>query len=113
MPSPHFISLQDGIDLTTLFRTNRETVLDGDYRGNDLLPICETFDRDAFDTVLAQTGCEKIRIYFGMDEELQVHCVVVGVDDHDNDMLSEEEHKILENARRCPTDCPPSSDLNS
>jgi hypothetical protein len=84
----------------------------------DVLPICETFKRNAFDDLLSQDGCVGIRFYLGMDDEFKVVLVAVGVNENDEDMLpvSEDfltdENKILENGYRCPTTCPPPSVLN-
>jgi hypothetical protein len=114
----HFISLQDAIDLTVQFRTSREAVLASLYQDQNILPLSETFDRAAIDTLLAQTGCEKMRIYYGMTEDYQLHAVLVGVDENNEDMLAEnllesEEDILLEKGFRCPEICPPSSPLNS
>jgi hypothetical protein len=54
----------------------------------DLLPISETFSRDAFDALLAQPGCAGVRIYYGMDDQFKVHAIVMGVDASDRDIIS-------------------------
>jgi len=108
-----FISLHDAIILTSDFRSNKENILATAYRGVGTLPICETFDRSVLDDLLAQTGCEKIRVYLGMDTNYKVKIVVVGVDSHDEDILTSGTELIAEDGYRCPTQCPPSSSLNS
>ena len=114
-----FISLQDAINMTTLYRAERENILAEEYREQNILSICETFDRDVFDIVLAQEGCKGLRVYYGMKENYQVHAIVVGVNENNEDMLpttgmlpATENFSIIEEARRCPDDCPPPSDLN-
>lgn len=109
------ISSQTAIDMTTLHRAQRENILDTSFKSQNILPKCETFDRDVFDTVLAQTGCEAVRIYYGMDEDKKVHAIIVGVNGDGEDMFSSksDSNAIFEEATRCPNDCPPSSDLNS
>lgn len=111
----HLISLEQAVDMTTLYRADRETILATSYKGQNILPFCETFDRDAFDILLAQTGCVGIRIYYGMVSSKKVHAVIVGVDSNDADIIFPETQlsKIVEESRRCPNDCPPASDLNS
>jgi hypothetical protein len=110
-----FISLEDAVDMTTLYRQDKETILSSTYQNHNILPKCETFERDYFDDVLAQSGCVGIRIYYGMDENNKVHAIVVGVNGDDEDIIfpNTDNSLIIEEAKRCPDDCPPSSDLNS
>ena len=111
--SSNLISLQDAIDMTTTFRDEKENILIQSLRGQNILPICETFGRSAFDTLLAQTGCEGIRVYFSMDSSLKVKLVIVGVDGNKADILTTSNEKIAEDGQRCPDICPPDSPLNS
>jgi hypothetical protein len=52
-----------------------------------------------------------VRIYYGMDETLSVHAILVGVDQNGNDILpiaatgDEEEGIIVEEGRICPPHC--------
>jgi hypothetical protein len=117
----HFISLATAADMTRTFRGNREAILEPSYQGLNLLPICETFDREAFDQLLLQQDCNGIRIYYGMDESLKVHAVMVGVNAAGEDMVSSgsnaglvaEDDVIIENGGRCPDICPGGSPLNT
>lgn len=116
----HFISLQEAIAMTTLYRQERETILESDYRNQNILPIAESFGRSAFDTVLAQTGCAGLRIYYGMGEDLKVHAIIVATDTNGHDLLpagnllnEEDEEVIIERGNRCPDLCDSSSPLNS
>src|SRR2546423_13093659 len=108
-----FISLQDAVDLTSQYRSYKETILATAYRNQNVLPVCETFDRDTLDRLLAQTDCQKIRIYLSMDTNYKVKIVVVGVDSNDEDILTKNSEVIGEDGYRCPTQCPPPSPLNS
>ena len=114
----HSISLADAISMTSLHRQEKENILDTNYKNNNTLPLCETFDRDAFDTVLAQSGCTGLRIYYGMNSSNQVHAIIVGVNDDNEDMIPSNSSdsptsQIIEAGIRCPVDCPPPSDLNN
>jgi len=109
----HNITLQDAIDMTTRFRANKENILAQAYRGQNILVICETFTRDAFDDLLAQQDCQKIRIYFGMDSSYKIKVIAVGVDSNDDDILTSRAELISEQGLPCPPICPPSSPLNS
>ena len=122
MPTNHFISLQTGIEMTTLYRQEKENILASAYKDQNILPISETFDRAAFDTLLGETGCTAVRIYYGMSEDLLVHAIIVGVDENNEDILpshenvlsnsAETDESILEQGVRCPEDCAPPSPLN-
>lgn len=114
-----FISLQTAIDLTTRFRNQREAMLDATYQGRDVLPLSETFHRDAIEQLLAVENCEGIRVYYGCSESNdQLHAILVPVDENNQDILSasslqnEDDPLIVENGQRCPPSCPPPSVLN-
>ena len=114
-----FISLQQAIDMTTLYRAERENILAEAYKEQNILALSETFDRGEIDEILSKSGCEAIRIYYGMDEELRVHAILVPVDENNEDILPPSNEinvvgdDIVEQSRRCPDDCPPESPLNS
>jgi hypothetical protein len=112
---PHRISLDTAIKMTTLYRAQRNRILGLEYQNRDLLPLSETFDRSAFDRLLAQPNCAAVRMYYGMDENLQVHAVVVGVNANDQDILptpDAPEAEILDVSKLCPPLCPVTSLLN-
>ena len=114
--------------MTTLYRESRDKILLEQYQGLNILPIAETFDRDAIDKLLSQEGCQKIRIYFGMDEALLLHAILVGADADNNDILPSGSSTTLDNpegesddndhtgivdlAQRCPPECGSLSPLN-
>lgn len=105
------ISLEEAIDLTTRYQANRPSNF----------PICETFDIDAVNALLAVSGCKFLRVYYGMKENLDVDVLLVAADENGQDILpsagtaalSDGDPIILEDGIRCPPDCPPSSALNS
>jgi hypothetical protein len=114
-----YISLQQAIAMTTLYRGQKENILADAYKGRDILALSETFDRDICDTLLAKPDCAKLRIYYGMDESLKVHAILVPVNDNNEDILpdssqakSAEGRDIGELAVRCPPICPTGSPLN-
>lgn len=110
-----FISLDEAKIMTARYRAEKENILAPDYKGQDILSICETFNRAEFDYVLAQEGCAGLRFYFGMTEELKVKVIVVGVTSDNKDILpsssamlaeGDEGKGIVEYGRPCPPDCP-------
>jgi hypothetical protein len=116
----HFISLQEAIDMTSLYRQEQENILKPAYQNQNILARSEAFDRAAFDTLLAKNGCAGLRIYYGMDTSLKVHAIIVPIDENGNDILpsansltEEGEDDIAERGIRCPDSCPVDSPLNN
>jgi hypothetical protein len=113
----HFISLNDGIDLTSRFRSNCETMLAPSFRDSGTLPFSETFNRYDIKVLLDKENCEAIRVYLGMDDSQQVRMLLVGVNVHNEDILPGPSlegggEDIVEEGHRCPDTCPPPSPLN-
>jgi hypothetical protein len=120
MSTTHVISLSTAIAMTSRFRNNKNTILSSSYQNQDVIPNCETFDKESIETVLNQEGCVAFRVYYGMDENLKIHAILVGVNGNGADILpvesslleEEPEGVILEEGQRCPPYCPPTSPLN-
>jgi hypothetical protein len=114
------ISLDVAIQMTTLYRTQKENILAEPFKGQNILPISETFDRSAFDSLLNEADCVGVRIYYGMSDNLEIHAVAIGVNSKNEDILPsstgdqvlDSPPVIVEDAIRCPDDCPPESPLN-
>lgn len=118
----HFITPGQAKKLTKNFRGKRERMVRDEFRGPKTLPLCETFDRAAFEALLAQPGCQSIRIYLGMDEGHEVKLIAVGVNEKGQDILpdasrtadfSADSGVIVEEGQRCPENCPEASYLNT
>ena len=109
MNTNHEISLQTAVDMTNRYRANKPVNF----------PISETFGVDAINRLLATTGCASLRIYYGMKTDNQVDAILVAVNAAGEDLLpnltssGDEDPVILEDALRCPTDCPSESPLNT
>lgn len=71
-------------------------------------PKAHLFHREAFDQLLAQPGCQAIRIYRGRGKGGEHHLVMVGVDSTGADMTS---GAVMERCDPCPPDCDPASAL--
>jgi len=120
-PGSHFISLARAIEMTGLFRVQKENILEEEFKNEDILPISETFNRSDLETLLAKPGCAALRTYFGMDESLKVRLVIVAVNEEADDILplpsvNEEEEDpgyAVEEGIRCPPICANPSPLNS
>ena len=114
-------------------------MLSGEFKTKCSIPICETFDRAAFDYVLAKPGCVGLRVYFAMDDDDMLRVVIVGVNEKGADMVDpsatqtsafrsslmsadststdpdplDDPSGIIEQGTRCPDICPPDSPLNT
>jgi len=115
----HSISLQQAIEMTKRYRDQRSNALTPAFR-NSLL-TSETFNRAAFDSLLAAPGCAGIRIYFGMDEKMVVKLVAVAVNEKDEDILPSDMISMatdggtpppVEQGLPCPPYCPPPGHLS-
>ena len=110
----HFITLDEAKIMTARYRAEKENILAPEYKGQNILSICETFNRGEFDFVLAQQGCVGLRVYFGMTPELKVKVIVVGVDADNKDILPSSSvaltdgggKGVVEYGRPCPDHCP-------
>ena len=120
MPN-HLISLEAAAEMTASYRRDMNTILAEPFREQGILAVSETFVRAAFDTLLSETGCAAVRIYYGMSADLKVHAVVVGVNTNNEDILpspanalasDDDEPVILEESQRDPMFDTPASPLN-
>ena len=123
----NLISLDQAIDMTTLYRAQKDNILNEAFKGKNILPISETFDRAAFQAILDQPNCVSVRIYNSMSEDLIIRSIIVGVDSNNEDLLPESSDPlkikmkaaaselpppIVEVGIICPPACPPPSKLN-
>lgn len=109
LAASHYITLSQAQDMTARFRNSGTTVLKDEYANIDILANSETFSIDAFQSFFSNPDCKGIRVYTGMDTDLKVHSILVGVDINGEDILppvDDSEIKILEEGKRCPPYCP-------
>lgn len=119
--SPGFISLQKAIDMTTRYRENMNAVIDPVYGSRGVLCICDTFDKAAIETLVNKPECAAIRLYYGMNEDLQLRPILVAVNSNNEDILPTSStlgndvvsDDIVDDASKCPPFCPPPSPLNT
>ena len=106
----HLINLSAASEMTDRYRNNRNSILQTTYQSSDLLPLSETFNVNDINLLISQTGCEAIRIYYGMTDNLQVHAILVAVDEGNADIIPDpldtsniNENVIVEEGQRCPS----------
>ncbi|HEY4149186.1 MAG TPA: hypothetical protein VGM41_09665 [Chitinophagaceae bacterium] len=123
----HAIPLVDAAAMTLRYRENKTLILQPQYPP-EILALCETFNKDGIVALANNPLAVGIRIYYGMDENLSVHAILVGVDAQGADILppaaagsaarraadddDDGDDDILEDGIRCPPTCPPGSPLN-
>ncbi len=106
----HFITLDEAIKMTALYREKKTKPLNAEQRAEAFPSNSETFDLAPFFSLLAQPGCKALRVYYGMSLDLRVHLIVVGVDGKNQDMVSGEE-SIIERGVICPPVCPDNNSI--
>jgi hypothetical protein len=116
----HSITLDDAKKMIKKFKDEKDTIVKDEFKGQHLVPVCESFDRAPFDALLRREDCKGVRIYYGMkDGGKRVHAIIVGFDADGKDILpiagiatDDLDPLIIEESLPCPTYCPPPSDLN-
>ena len=93
------ITLQEGSTLTSNYRNANPNATLGHYIGKDII-----------NTILGQSGCVGIRVYYGLDSSGEKQLVFVGVDANGNDMVT---GTIADRTVGCPQSCSTGNALNS
>ena len=92
------ISLSTASGMTASWRSNHSRDPKAIFIGRDLI-----------DTILGQTDCQGIRVYFGEDAVGAMQIIMVGADSDENDIIG----TIADGGLPCPTRCSEANDLNS
>lgn len=117
----HVISLETAVEMTQRYRAEKQSLL-VDPTDETILPVCETFSRDAVLNLLNTAGAAAFRIYYGMTVNQNIHAILVAVAQNGSDILpappsitanTEDDPTLLEDGQRCPYTCPPESPLNT
>lgn len=95
----HHISLPEAAAMTANFRNSNPMGVKG-----------FAFSKNILQEILNQPGCEGIRIYNAIDDNMMPTVVITGINQDDSDQYTQ---TLAEYARRCPDDCPPPNPLNS
>jgi hypothetical protein len=104
--SAHQISYEQAKSLVDRYRVRRPVMTTTGYENS--LPYSETFDAKEVQRLLDQPGCVSFRIYYGMNEEVAVCLILVGVNDKGEDIIQTpqgNEAVILEYGVLCPPKC--------
>jgi hypothetical protein len=108
----HHITLEEGASMIGNFGAVRETLLAGTTGGGASLPVYETFNLKAIDSLLCQPNVVGFRVYLAMDNQNQVRFVLTGVDGEGRDVIQRKQENpahmatsdemILEAGQRWP-----------
>ncbi len=117
LPTPsHEISVDLAIEMTSRYREFKEQILAAGYQNDGTLALCETFSKTAIQNLIEGDECTGFRIYYGMDDALKVHALLVGVNAEGVDILPVNPNvptsQLLEDGHRNPPANTPSSPLN-
>jgi hypothetical protein len=98
-PRDHRISLEAAAGFTRRYRQG----------AGENAQKAGAFHADQVQQLLAQPGCDALRIYYAIDDKGQETFVLVGVDGNDKDMTG---GTLLEFGFPCPPFCDDGSGLN-
>lgn len=116
----NLVPISTAIEMYKRFQQNKDSILASQYQGTNLLATSETVNAHDVKLLLSQPDCVGLRVYSGMDEFLQIHSMLVGVDSNGNDIviknssdgLKDEGGYIVNDGYRCPPVCLPTSIFN-
>jgi hypothetical protein len=100
-PNPlslYTIPLEEAIQWTSAWRAARGSGAVRSFR----------IDVAELQEIISERGCMYMRVYFGMNSEGDEKLVLVGVNEHDRDMIS----KVYDFTQPCPSTCDNSSPLS-
>jgi len=104
----NLVPLSDAKLMVKTYLENKSKVIPND----STLPNTETFDSEAFVALLNQPDCVKVRLYYGMNENLEICAIIVGVDSNGNEIYIEnkglngvDETYVIEDGLKCPPAC--------
>ncbi len=84
----HQITLKQAIELTTTYQKEKNQILKAEYANTNMLPVSETFHKSAFEELINQPGCVKIKSLFWHGFRIRkCDLVFVGEDKNDEDLL--------------------------
>jgi hypothetical protein len=96
----HGITLSQAAAMT---KNYRDTISTGQI-------IAHYFGGEAIQTIIDQSGCVGIRIYYGLNDEGVKQLIICGVNADGNDLY---EGSLAERSLTCPLDCSSANPLNT
>jgi hypothetical protein len=108
----NLLPVTDAKAMVKTYLDNKSTVLKPEYLELNVLSNTITYGVDAFKNLVNNPKCTQIRMYFGMNEKLEITGIFVGVDPDGNEILIQNEANLstgtdytLDEGIRCPPTC--------
>ncbi len=95
MNTQHIITLAEAQTLTHAYQNSQLAINQ---------PISLSIPKSEIESLISQTECSKLRMYFGMNEQNKLTIVLIAADNNGNDITS---GIILDRGDTCPVFCPP------
>jgi hypothetical protein len=99
------ITLANAKAMAQRYLSNRAGILKTQY-SVDILPACETFNKNDITALITQTGCVSFRVYYAMKDDLTICAILTAVDSQGIDILVPGNTIVIEEGQRCPPNCP-------
>lgn len=94
------IALTDAAAMTKNYRDANPGATKAHFFGNTII-----------NKILAQSGCEGIRIYYGIDSDNALQLILVGAESNEDDQIATG-HTIADISSPCPNSCGVANALN-
>jgi hypothetical protein len=108
----NLLPVTDAKVMVKTYLDNKSTVLKSEYLELNVLSNTITYGVDAFKNLVNNPKCAQIRMYFGMNEKLEITGIFVGVDPEGNEILIQSNTNLggnteytLDEGLRCPPTC--------
>jgi hypothetical protein len=108
----NLLPVTDAKFMVKTYLENKSTVLKQEYLENNILSNTITYGVGAFKRLLDNPNCTQIRMYYGMNEKLEITSIFVGVDQEGNEILIQNDDNLVEvteytidEGLRCPPTC--------
>lgn len=108
----NLITLKSAKEKVKLFLNNKNKVISSEYADRNIISNSETVDAKAVRLILDQPDCQGFRLYYGMNEQLEISAIFIGVDSNGNEITiknldGNEDEYVLDDTAKCPPLCPP------
>ena len=108
----NLLPFTDAKSMVKTYLENKSTVLKPEYLERNVLSNTITYGVEAFKNLVNNPNCSQIRMYFGMNDQLEITGIFVGVDSEGNEILIQNQANIDDNTEyaldeglRCPPTC--------
>jgi hypothetical protein len=108
----NLLPVADAKFMVKTYLENKSLVLKQEYLESNVLSNTITYGVEAFKRLVNNPNCCQIRMYYGMNEKLEITGIFVGVDPDGNEILIQSDDNLVEvteytldEGLRCPPTC--------